>query len=159
MDLIDRMLGHDDWATRTLLEACGALSDAQLDQEFDIGHRTLRATLDHMIFNVGFWTGLMTGNPVDRRREYTSLVALLDRHERAFAAFAAIARTARDEGRLDDTFVDHCDVKKSIGGTIIHVVLHNEGHRTEAIHMLERLGLPDVPELDHGLWDYLLLNT
>jgi len=52
MDLLDRLLGHDQWATDQLLELSRNLTDEQLDQSFDIGHRTLRATFEHMIFNV-----------------------------------------------------------------------------------------------------------
>jgi uncharacterized damage-inducible protein DinB len=159
MDLLDRLLGHDDWATTQLLELSRDLTDAQLDQEFDIGHQTLRATLEHMIFNVGFWTALMTGQPVDTQRDDRSLPALIDRHESSYATFATLSRQLRDEQRLDDTFVDHYAVRKSFGGTILHVALHNAEHRTEALHILERLGVPDLPELDHGLWDYEMVNA
>jgi len=42
----------------------------------------------------------------------------------------------------------------TFGGAIVHVVLHNAEHRTEALHILERVGAPDLPEVDHGLWDH-----
>ena len=112
-----------------------------------------------MIFNIAFWTSLMTEQPVDEQRDDRSLAALIDRHERFYATFATLARQFRDEQRLDDTFIDHYDARKSFGGTILHVVLHNAEHRTEALHILERLGVPDLPEVDHGLWDYELLNS
>jgi hypothetical protein len=75
------------------------------------------------------------------------------------AAFAGAARRLRDEGRLGDTYADHYAVRKSFGGTILMVVEHNEGHRTEVLHILERLGVPDLPEVDLGVWEYTLLNT
>jgi uncharacterized damage-inducible protein DinB len=154
MDLLDRLLEHDRWATDQLLELSRDLTDAQLDQAFDIGHRTLRATFEHIIFNVEFWTGLMVGQPVDAQRDDRSLAALIDRHERSYAALATLARRVRDEQRLEDTFVDHFDTHMTFGGAIIHVVLHNAEHRSEALHILERLGVPDLPEVDHGLWDF-----
>ena len=157
MDLLDRLLEHDRWATSQLLEVSRGLDDAQLDQEFDIGHRTLRETFGHTIVNVEFWTGLMTGQRPDEHAGDRSPAALGDWHERAYAAFADLARRMRDEGRLEETYVDHYDVRKTMGGTILHVVLHNAEHRTEAVHILARLGIPDV-EVDHGLWDYELLN-
>jgi uncharacterized damage-inducible protein DinB len=159
MDLLDRLLGHDQWATDQLLDLSRGLTDAQLDQPFDIGHQTLRATLEHMIFNVAFWTALMTEQPVNQQRDDRSLDALIDRHERSYATFATLSRQLHDEQRLDATFVDHYAVRKSFGGTIIHVALHNAEHRTEALHILERLGVPEVPEVDHGLWDYQRENT
>jgi uncharacterized damage-inducible protein DinB len=157
MDLIDRMLEHDRWATTQLLDVSRGLTDAQLDEPFDVGLRTLRATFAHMIINIEFWTGLMTGKPVDYvPPSDLSLAALIDRHERAHAAFAAASRRFRDEGRLDDTYIDHYDVAKTMGGTVIHVVQHNVEHRAEAVHILARLGVPGI-EVDHGLWDYKTL--
>ena len=154
MDLLDRLLGHDHWATDQLLVLSQGLTDAQLDQPFDIGHRTLRDTFEHMIFNVEAWTAVMAGQPVDIQRDDHSLAALSERDERSHAAFVALARRVRDEQRLDDTFVDHYDAHMTFGGAILMVILHNAEHRTEALHILERLGVPDLPEVDHGLWDF-----
>ncbi|MGH2535389.1 MAG: DinB family protein [Thermomicrobiales bacterium] len=165
MDLLDLLLDHDHWATRRLLDASSGLTDAQLDQPFDIGHRTLRATFGHIIFNVPFWTAFLAGQPADggysadAQPDDRSLAALIDHHERSYAAFASVARRLRDEQRLDDTFVDHYTVRKSFGGTILTVVEHNAEHRTEVLHILERLGVPDLPEVDLGVWDYMLYNT
>jgi len=165
MDLLELLLDHDHWATTRLLEASGGLTDAQLDQPFDVGHRTLRETFSHMIFNVPFWAAFLAGEPTegvpsaDAMPDERSLAALTDHHERSYAAFATAARRLRDEGRLGDTYVDHYDVRKSFGGTILMVVEHNEGHRVEALHILQRLGVPDLPEVDFGMWDYLLHNT
>ncbi len=159
MDLLDLLLDHDHWATTRLLEVSGGLTEAQLDRPFDVGHRTLRATFGHMIFNVPFWTAFLAGQPADAQPDDRSLAALNDCHERSYAAFADVARRVRDEQRLDETFVDHYAVRKSFGGTILMVVSHNEGHRGEALHILERLGVPDVPEVDLGVWDYETLNT
>ncbi len=153
MDLLDRMLGHDHWATTRVLDYSQHLTDAQLDQPFDIGHRALRETFEHMIFNVEAWTAVMAERPVDAPRDDRSLPALIQRHERSHATFATFARRVRDEQRLDDTFVDHFGRRMTFGGAIVHVVLHDAEHRSEVLHILDRLGVPDLPELDHALWD------
>jgi uncharacterized damage-inducible protein DinB len=164
MALLDLLLDHDHWATRQLLDASDGLTDAQLDQPFDIGHRTLRETFGHMIFNVPFWTAFLTGQPVDGGHSADaqptdrSLAALIDHHERFYAAFATVARRLRDQRSLDETFVDHYGVRKSFGGTILMVVEHHVEHRAEALHLLTRLGVPNLPEVDLGVWEYLLLN-
>jgi uncharacterized damage-inducible protein DinB len=159
MDLLDRLLEHDHWATGQLLEASRGLSEEQLGQDVDVGHRTLGATFGHMIVTVGFWISLMAGErPETEWTGERTLDALVAEHERGYAAFADFARRARDEGRLDETYIDHYDARKSIGGTVLSVVLHNEEHRAEVRHILVRLGMADVPEVDHGLWDYLMLN-
>src|SRR4029453_12545366 len=98
MDLLDRLLEHDRWATTQLLELCRGLTDAQLDQEFDVGHRTLRRTLDHQTPNLDFWTGLMTGQPVEPQPRSSSLETLIADHERAFADSARLGRQVRGEG-------------------------------------------------------------
>lgn len=164
MDLLDVLLDHDHWATRQLLDASGGLSESQLDQPFDIGHRTLRETFGHMIFNVAFWSAFLTGQPregsysADAQPADRSLAALTGHHERVHPAFAAAARRLRDEQRLGEIYVDHYAVRKSFGGTILMVVEHNVEHRAEAVHILARLGVPEVPEVDLGVWDYLLHN-
>ena len=154
MDLIDRLLEHDRWATTQLLDASRDLNDAQLDQEFDIGHRTLRATYDHAFFNIELWTRLATERQIEGiERDKGSITALTERHERSYESFADFARRIRDAERLEEIFIDHFGGTPSFGGVIIHVVMHNAEHRTEALHILQRLGLSDLPEVDHALWD------
>jgi uncharacterized damage-inducible protein DinB len=154
MDLLDRLLGHDHWATAKLLDLSRGLTDAHLDLQFDVGHQTPRATFEHMIFNVEFWTATMARQSADAPRD-DSLAALVNRDERSYSAFATFARQIREEQRMDDTFVDHFGGRMTFGGAILHVVLHNEGHRIELLHILQRLGVPDLPEVDHGLWDFV----
>lgn len=134
MDLLDRLLGHDDWATTQLMELSQGLTDAQLDQPFDIGHGSLRETLNHLIFVVAFWTTLMAGQPATWERQvHRSIAELIERHDRFYATFATFARRMRDERRLDDTFVDHFGGQMTFGGAVLHVILHNAEHRGEAL--------------------------
>jgi uncharacterized damage-inducible protein DinB len=153
MDLLDRLLDHDHWATTQLLDLCRNLTAAQFDQSFDVGHQNLHSTFGHLISNVEFWTASMTGQPADRQKD-DELPAMVERYERAHATLAAFARRIRDEDRLDDTFPDHFGYPMTYGGAILHVLLHDEDHRVEMLHILQRLGIPDLPELDHGLWDF-----
>lgn len=159
MDLIDRLLETDHWATARLLELSQGLTDAQVDQQFDIGHGTLRETFEHMLYAMDFWTVNMAGQPipwepVDRH----SIAELRERHERLSASFAAVARRARDEQRLDDSFVDHDANRFSLGGAIIHITAHNALHRGDARHILERLGLPDLGDYLPLEWELVTLG-
>lgn len=155
MDVLDRLVDYDLWATNQILELCRPLSDAQLDQDFDIGHRTLRETLDHMIFNIEAWTAEIQGQPIQRETDASSIAVLADRHERAQANFANVARRLRDEDRLESTFTDDWGEQMRYGGAIVHVILHSQEHRSEILHIMQRLGLTDLPEIDHGLWDHV----
>ena len=81
MDLLDRLLGHDAWTTRELLARCEGLSDEQLDRDFDIGPKTVRRTLAHVIGNVGAWSDLMEGRslrPLGTDNRIATLTARLD---------------------------------------------------------------------------------
>ena len=49
MDFLDRMLDHEEWAMAKLFDASAGLSDEQLDQPFDLGHGTVRATFEHIV--------------------------------------------------------------------------------------------------------------
>lgn len=156
MNLLDRLLGHDYDATRTLL--CLTLPDERMDAPVDAGWGTLRKTFDHMVSNIEIWTDLMMERPV---REFTGGDAtgeLLARLERSYSEFAAFARGVERDGRLDEFFTDVLDeppTRKSLGGGIGHVITHNMHHRAEVQHMLHRLGVPDadIPEGDLMGWD------
>jgi hypothetical protein len=109
-----------------------------------------------MIFDsVEVWTAEMAGRQPEAQPGDRSMAALIDRYERSYATFAVVARRARDEQRLEDTFVDHFGAPMTFGGAIFMVILHGEEHRTEVRHILFRLNVPDVPEVDHGLWDFV----
>lgn len=156
MDLLDRLLEHDAWTTRHLLLRCHELSDAQLHQHFDLGHGTLLETFDHIVGNVETWTALMLEQPLNQTAPPISLEALLRRQTSAAQAFARLARSVRDANRWDAEWVDTLDnppQRKTYGGAIAHVLTHSHIHRGELLHMLTRLGLPNLIEGDVLGWE------
>jgi uncharacterized damage-inducible protein DinB len=157
MDLLDRLLGHDAWTTRQILERCHELPPAQLRQPIDAGHETVLSTLQHMIGNVRVWTDLMLEREVRSSGAPAEAVDdLIAAWDASYADFAAAAQALRDAGRLDDTYMDVLDSPpraKSIGGTVAHVITHNMHHRAELLHMLARLGLSGLPEGDVLSWE------
>jgi uncharacterized damage-inducible protein DinB len=160
LDLLDRLLGHDLWTTRRTLELSQALTDAQLDQDFDLGHRTVRETLHHMIRNIEVWTDLMAGRPPRARPTSPPSVGdLQHRFEAAYGDFAQLARTLRGDQRLNDTYLDVLDQPprpKTYAGTILHVITHDHMHRAEIFHMLQRLGIQGIIEGDVLSWEAAL---
>jgi uncharacterized damage-inducible protein DinB len=159
-DLLDRLLGHDSWTTGRILEALATLPDADLDRDFDVGHRTLRETLRHMVGNIEIWTDLMAERTVrDGPGEPQTAAALRARFEAAYADFGQLARALRDSGRINDHYPDVLDKpprQKSFGGTILHVITHNHQHRAELLHMLARLGVAGLIEGDVLSWEAAL---
>lgn len=159
MDLLDRLLGHDAWATRMLLTRCAALTDEQLDTEFDIGHSTIRRTLQHIVFNVDVWSGLMAGrirSRDDLRRAPSSPALLIERLDRASATLAAVAREVADRSGWDETWVDVLDTPptaKTYGGAVAHILTHSTHHRAQLLYMMETLGIKALPEGDVLSWE------
>ncbi len=157
MDLLDRLLGHDAWTTGQVLASAAGLTDAQLDQDFDIGHRTVRETLAHLIGNVEVWTDLMAERPMRADAAGPATLAALQRRYAAAAAdFGQGARARREAGELNSIYMDVLDRPpraKSVGGTILHVLTHNHQHRAELLHMLQRLGCQDLVEGDVLGWE------
>jgi uncharacterized damage-inducible protein DinB len=156
MNQNERLIGHDRDMSLHLLSLCKDLSDEAWDRDFDIGHRTLRETWCHMVLSIDFWIGWMTGQPIEwnpQRWSYAEIAEALGTSQRAFESLAwqIIA-----ENRLDETFVDHWDVRHSLGSTILHVILHNHTHRSDVLHMLQRLGVEDLPEGDPQEWEWRL---
>lgn len=155
MQLLDLLLGHDHDATAELLARCADLTPAQLDQPFDAGHGSLRATLDHLIYNIEAWGDDIRGVAPVKRPRGTSLAELVQRHEAAYADLAAAARTLQAEGRLEELWSEtgvEQPIQRAYGATILHVITHSMHHRAEIQHMLHRVGLPDVPEGDLIAW-------
>ena len=163
MDLLDRLLGHDAWTTRELLLRSRSLTDDELDREFDIGHRTLRRTFQHMVRNMEVWTDLISGVTVreDAGADASgrSIDGLLARLDTVAPQLQQVARRIADEDRLDELWVDHLDdppVNKSYGGAIVHLATHGMHHRAQVLFLLRKLGVTDLPEGDALSWEMQL---
>lgn len=154
MDLLDRLLGHDAWTTRQLLDICGTLSDQELDRDFDIGHRTLRATLDHIIHNMEGWSLLMKEGAYEREIDRT-IPGMMDRLTVAAERLRAIARQVADANDWDATWTDHHDppIERTYGATIAHVITHSMHHRAQVLYMLRLTGVQELPEGDVLSWE------
>ena len=156
MDLLDRLIEHDDWTTRKVLARCAELSEDQLDQTFPFEHGSVRATLEHMLGNIEIWTELMGDRPLSEAGSDTSLPALETRFDAAYAAFGALARRVRDDGRLNALWTDRLDKpprQKTYAAAILHVILHDMHHRAQLLLLLDQLGLTNLPEGDLLGWE------
>lgn len=155
MDLLDRLLAHDVWTTRRLLELCRDLGDDTLDREFDVGHRSLRATFDHVVHNVEVWSALMTGEPIEPEAD-RSVDGLLARLDVASRRLARVARDVRDRRAWDERWVDHLDDpprEKPYGTAIAHVLTHSMHHRDQLLYLMRLSGARDLPEGDVFSWE------
>jgi uncharacterized damage-inducible protein DinB len=103
MTILERLLRHDAWTTRSLLELSGELPDADLDREFDIGHRSLRRTFVHIIANMECWCDLMSGLPqrsgARAAKTANSIPSLTGRLDIVGGQLLALGKSVEDEGR------------------------------------------------------------
>ncbi len=160
MDLLDRLLGHDSWTTLQLLEICKHLTAEELDQEFDIGHRTVRATVNHIIFNMEVWSDLMRGETPGlgqgTRAEERDVPALIELLNRVAPNLRALAREVSERDGWEERWLDVLDnppVDKTFGSSIAHLITHSMHHRAQLLYMLRQLGMTELPEGDVFSWE------
>src|SRR5437763_1645512 len=109
MDILDRMLDYDAWITRRMLGHCRQLTEAQLEQRFDIGWETVHATLAHIVANMELWCDLLHGRSPradDPREHAPRLKELIERHAAVAAELGTFARAQATSGNLDGIAVD-----------------------------------------------------
>ena len=152
MTILERLLRHDAWTTRALLVLASGLGDAELDLEFDVGHRTLRRTFVHIVANMECWCDLMTARPQRwagrETRLAESVAGLIERLDRIADELLALGGRVTDEGREDDEFVDYLDdppARKPLGAGLVHVATHGMHHRAQCLNMLRHLGVSPLP--------------
>ena len=155
MNLLDRLLSHDSWTTKMLLERCDELDDAALDRTFDIGHKTIRATLHHLIHNMEIWSLLMAGEVVVPEQD-NSLAGMKQRLGAAALRLAAVAQDVASRGTWDDEWLDSFEDPprmKSFGTSIAHIITHSMHHRAQLLYMLRLAGVNSLPDGDVFSWE------
>lgn len=155
MDLLDRLLGHDAWTTKLLLGLCTDMTDEQLDRDFYIGHRTLRATFNHIIHNTEVWSSLMAHEALAVSTDL-SVPGLLMRLEVASARFRQVSRSVADKSSWDEKWLDYLEnppQELSYGSAIAHVITHSMHHRAQVLYMLRLSGVTNLPEGDVFSWE------
>jgi uncharacterized damage-inducible protein DinB len=160
--VFDRLLGHNQWATRLLLERCRGLTPAQFTQRFDIGPGSLHDTLLHVVGAMRRWADRIEQRPLrdsiekpKHPRPPAEILALLDDAARDFKG---VADRVVEEDRLDEKFqVVFSGVPEpqvmTRGTALVHVLTHGVHHRAQCLNMLRRLGVQDLPDIDALDWE------
>ena len=158
MTIVEKLLRHDAWTTRLLLTRAADLSNAALDQPFDMGHRTPRRTFGHIVGNMECWCDLVLGRS-QRSNAHTpndTVAALLARLDIVAAEVVELGRSFSCTGGDDDVFSDYLDDpprKKSVSTALVHVATHGMHHRAQCLWMMRHLGLQNLPEGDVFSWE------
>jgi len=158
MDLIDRLLEHDLWLTKKMLECARNLTDEQLDAPlaapsravpFEPWQKSLRDLLDRIIFGKEVWVAATEHKELLDEPD-RSVDGMLRRLEIAYPMWIGLVRRVRDQGQWDLTFVDElCEPPETFtfGGMVAHVSTFGIYRRGLAIEAFRALG---IEELGHG---------
>ena len=171
MDLTDRLIDHDAWLTRRLLERAQSLSDEQLDAKrdapqdmvpFDTPRQlTLREALSKLVFTKEIWLAAIRKRDLPDGSD-KSIANLLRRFDRAYVEFAEVVRQIRDEGRWDEEFADElCEPPErfTFGGVVAHVITFDAFRRSVAIKLMNKLGIDDIGYGDPIEWERTLATA
>jgi len=169
MDLIDRMLEHDLWLSRRILERAGKLSDEQLDATvrereplaFESDEPTIRSMLDRLVFTREVWTAGIAGRPDPLPGRDTSIEGLRRRLEDSAVEFTGVVRGIRDRGEWDTAFVNalrNPPQSFTFGGMVLHVLTFQACRRAELIQVLGEFGIDDLGYGDPIEWERAVLD-
>jgi AraC family transcriptional regulator len=164
MDLTDRLLEHDLWLTRRLLDHAASLSPDALDRTvwtdwdplpFDADEPTVRSMLSRLVWTKENWTASIAGRAVPEDGD-TTIEGLRRRLDIAADEFAGIVRGIRDRGEWEAGSVDAlCDPPESFtfGGMVAHVLTFSAYRREVLIKAMHRLGVTEVGIGDPVEWE------
>jgi uncharacterized damage-inducible protein DinB len=158
--ILERLLRHDAWTTRSLLLSSSELADSDLDRKFDIGHRSLRRTFIHIIGNMECWCDLMTAKPQRWSQRSTkppaTIPGLIERLDIVSEQLLALSKNVEDEDREEDFFIDTLDnppTRKPLGGGLVHLATHSMHHRAQCLYIMRKLGMKPLIEGDALSWE------
>jgi uncharacterized damage-inducible protein DinB len=154
---LSEFLKYSEWANGELLRASRGLSDAQLDQPFDMGMGYLRRTLLHLHAGEHVWLQRWQGRtetPWPDEKEKVSVEVISTQFAKTYAERTTFLSTVQDGdlGKL----VTYRDSKGSLfaatlGDMITQGILHSTHHRAQAVNMLRRAA-DTLVELDYMMW-------
>ncbi len=157
MDLFDIFAGQESWHTQRLLNLAMTLNDEQLDRPlknqvkvfpWDGPDQSLRQVLDRMVLTKEAWAAALTGGPMplmdNAPAGHRTPPAMLERMQKADAAFHGVMGDIRNRSAWEDTFVDAlCEPPETFtfGATFANVIAFNFYRRMVAIDALRGLGV------------------
>ena len=151
-NILEKLLEHNNWANRQIIQACSALRDEQLDAEPQSATAgSIRLTLFHLVNAQQGYLSLLT-LPVEARHNVPPTFAELQKAAsisgEGLLALARADPSKHLKARLrtkDGYFVEPWVV-------MVQVINHATEHREQIKSMLSSLGVtpPDIDGWDYG---------
>ena len=150
-DILKRLLAHNAWTTRQLVQCARALTPEQYVQRFDIGPGSVHDTLRHIISVMFGWADEIADR--SRRpslgsdgkgpiRDVDELLTLLDH---AAKELEKTARLIVDRDTMDEIMSVTYEGRTwefTRGTALAHVLTHGMHHRAQVFNMMRQLGKP-----------------
>jgi uncharacterized damage-inducible protein DinB len=161
-DIAERLLGHNEWATRLVLEHCRPLSPEQFTRKLEIGPGSLHDTLLHTVGAMERWADRIG------ERELRPSIEDEDRTWTPDEIIARLAEAADDLGAVIRTVIEEDRVNEQMevrirgyaepfvftrGTAFVHVMTHGVHHRAQTLNMMRQLGVDDIPDVDAVDWE------
>jgi uncharacterized damage-inducible protein DinB len=150
-DLLERLLRHNAWTTRQLIERARSLSPQQYVQRFDIGPGSVHDTLRHIVSVMFGWADSIAGRPrrpslgADGEGPVRDVDELLQQLDDAAKELEKTARMIVNEGRMDEMMSVTYEGRTwefTRGTALAHVITHGMHHRAQVFNMMRQLGMP-----------------
>ncbi len=144
--IMTRLLEHHHWANLRVLEACEALSDAQLDAvPPSATHGTIRETVRHLVTSEEDYVSLLTTGDHPPEREAPTLAELRQILHATGRALIAYTRGATDRALAQIDLSDGYRVAPWV--IVTQAVNHATEHREQIKSLLSALGI-EPPRID-----------
>lgn len=154
LSTVRELYAFDDWATARVVSVAAPLSDDLLDREFDIGFKSLRATLIHIYAAKQIWLERMRfGLDAKLERPDADMpIQNLRNLDMALSARYSDYLESLDDTALDRRF-DYRDMRGNqhnsrLLDVLLHVANHGAYHRAQTLNMLRHLGAKP-PRIDY----------
>lgn len=150
-DILNRLLGHNAWTTRQLVERARALAADQYVQRFDLGPGSVHDTLRHIISVMFGWADEIAGRSrrpslgSDGEGPIRSVDELLELLDDAAKELQETARLIVDQDTMDEMMSVTYEGRTwefTRGTALAHVLTHGMHHRAQIFNMMRQLDVP-----------------
>ncbi|HZE40457.1 MAG TPA: helix-turn-helix domain-containing protein [Stackebrandtia sp.] len=161
MTVLNNLIDHHVWCVGALLERARTVDDSVLDKpieyhlDYGSGEMSARDLLAQVVWQFERWLAATEGGRGPDDSGDTSIPALIRRHQAVAGPWADKVKTALEEGRLDETFINaQPDPPETFtyGGMVSHVIYYGTIHRALAVGALSAAGIENLPSSDPMRW-------
>jgi uncharacterized damage-inducible protein DinB len=144
--MVRTYFAYGDWAQQRVIDAARGLPDPALEQPFDMGIKTIRATLRHITYSEAWWLTNWTTNERPHYDDSPPSMSVADlfrlhaEHTAARDAFrgslcdADLGRIVQTQPSPGKTFAF------PLGESMLQLCHHGTHHRAQALNMLRHAG-------------------